>query len=100
MISSLQMVAFPEGDDGEADEGDHGRACGKTIQPIGQVDGIAPRRHQEVHPNDEQDNGDHPTGEFETDERLFHEADARLAHWRNRIWSGSSKTAPRKWWRE
>ena len=24
------------------------------------------------------DNGDHPTGEFETDERLFQEADARL----------------------
>ena len=45
MIGSLQMVAFPEGDDGEADEGDHGRACSKTIQPIRKINSIHSTDH-------------------------------------------------------
>ena len=78
MPGTLQMVELPEGHDRVTDEGDHRRAGGQTVQTIRQINGVRPCGHEEVHPNHEQHDGHHTTGELKAEKRAFDEADARL----------------------
>ena len=71
---------MPDSDHGIACEGDHRRACAQSIETVGEIHRVRPRRHQEVHPNHEQ-NGRHKSScEVEVQERLLDEAHARLSH--------------------
>ena len=78
MAAALDVVAFPECDDAKTSEGDHRRTCRQTVKSIRQIHCVGPCGHQEVHPDDEQDDGYGTAGEVEVEERLFDEADARL----------------------
>ena len=59
-------------------EGDHRRTGCQAVKSVGQIDCVGPCGHQEVHPDDEQDDGHGTAGEVEVEERLFDEADACL----------------------
>ena len=79
MRAALDMVAFPERDDGVSGERDHRRTGCQAVKAVGQVDRVRPRGHEEIHPDDEYDRGDHAAGEPEVEERLLNEAHACLS---------------------
>ena len=78
MVRTLEVVELPERDDRIADEGDHRGAGGQAVKTVGQIDGVGPCGHQEIHPDHEQHDGHDTTGEFKAEERLFDEAHAGL----------------------
>ncbi len=70
MAAALDVVAFPECDDAKTGEGDHRRTCRQTVKSIRQIHCVGPCGHQEIHPDDEQDDGYDTAGEVEVEERL------------------------------
>ena len=78
MPRALEMVELPKSNHRISHECDHRRTSGQSVKAIGQVDGIGPCGHQEVHPNHEQHDGHGFACELETEKRLFNEAHAGL----------------------
>ena len=78
MSQTLEVVELPKSDHRISHECDHRRTSSQSVKTIGQVDGIGPCGHQEVHPDHEQHDGHGFACELETEKRLFNEAHAGL----------------------